>query len=89
MVQQKDWEKELRQDGFSHIYTWQDGPKAFYPDHTHPGRTAHVILEGEMTVTSEARTETYQAGERFDVPAHSVHSARMGPSGCRFLIGEE
>jgi mannose-6-phosphate isomerase-like protein (cupin superfamily) len=88
-VERKDWEKELRQHGFKHIYAWQDGPDAFYPDHTHAGRSAHVILEGEMTLTSEGRTKTYKPGDRFDVPANTVHSARMGPAGCRYLIGEE
>ncbi|PYV18779.1 MAG: hypothetical protein DMG21_03570 [Acidobacteria bacterium] len=89
MVQRQDWEKALRQDGFRQIYTWEDGPNASYPDHSHAGATAHVILEGEMTVTSEGRTETYKAGDRFDVPANALHSARMGPAGCRYLIGEE
>ena len=32
---------------------------------------------------------TYRAGERCDVPAQAVHSARMGPQGCRYLIGEK
>lgn len=84
----REWEKTLREGGFGHVYIWEDGPGAFYPDHTHPGTSAHVILEGEMTVTSEGRTQTCKAGNRFDVPANTVHSARMGPEGCRYLIGE-
>ena len=83
-----DLEKQLRSEGFTHTYVWEDGPSAFYPDHTHATATAHIILEGEMTVTSEGKTETYKAGDRFDVPAHTVHSARMGSQGCRYLIGE-
>jgi len=85
----KDWEKKLREEGFGRTYVWQDGPEAFYPDHTHPMTTAHVILEGEMTLTSEGETRTYKAGDRCDVPAGAVHSARMGPAGCRYLIGEQ
>ncbi|MGH9406936.1 MAG: cupin domain-containing protein [Terriglobia bacterium] len=83
-----DWEQKLRNEGFS-IYVWQDGPNAFYPDHTHPGATAHVVLEGEMTVATDGATRSYSPGDRFDVPAGAVHSARMGPSGCRYLIGEK
>lgn len=85
----KDWEKKLREEGFAHIFTWADGPLAFYPGHTHPGITAHVILEGEMTLTSEGQTRTYKVGERCDVPALAVHSARMGPNGCRYIVGEK
>lgn len=85
----KEWEKRLREEGFAHIFTWADGPHAFYPDHTHPGLTAHIILEGEMALTSEGQTRTCKVGERCDVPALAVHSARMGPAGCKYLVGEK
>jgi hypothetical protein len=42
-----------------------------------------------MTLTHAGSTQTYGAGERCDVPAGAVHSARMGPLGCRYLIGEK
>ena len=84
-----DLERQLRADGFTHTYVWEDGPGVSYPDHTHPTETAHIILEGEMTVTCVGRTQTYKPGERFDVPVHTVHSAKMGPEGCRYLIGEK
>jgi hypothetical protein len=51
--------------------------------------TLFWILDGEMTVTSEGTTETYKAGERFDVPAGTVHSAKIGSNGCRYIIGEK
>ena len=71
------------------MFTWRDGPGAFYSDHTHPVETAHVILEGKMTLTCGRSTSTYTAGERPpDVPAGAVHSARMGPQGCYYLVGE-
>lgn len=82
-------QNQLRAEGFTHTYVWQDGPGVHYPDHTHATATAHIILEGEMTVTSVGRTQTYKPGERFDVPGHTVHSAKMGPQGCRYLIGEK
>ena len=83
-------EQQLRGEGFRHVYVWQDGPNASYPDHTHAVDTAHIILDGEMTLTCGGVTRTYVAGERPpDVPANAVHSARMGPRGCRYLIGEK
>ena len=83
-------EQQLRQEGFLHVYEWQDGPNTFYADHTHAVDTAHIILDGEMTLTCGGSTATYVAGERPpDVPAGAVHSARMGPRGCRYLIGEK
>ena len=85
----KSLERQLHSEGFLHTYVWQDGPKAFYPDHAHATETAHLILDGEMTLTHGGSTQTYAAGQRCDVPAGAVHSARMGPSGCRYLIGEK
>jgi mannose-6-phosphate isomerase-like protein (cupin superfamily) len=84
----KALEKQLRSEGFVHTYVWQDGPHANYPDHTHPTETAHIILEGEMTLTTGGASQTFRAGDRCDVPAGAVRSARMGPLGCRYLIGE-
>ena len=83
-------EQQLRREGFRRVYVWEDRPHAFYPDHTHAVDTAHIILDGEMTLTCGGSTTTYRAGERPpDVPAGAVHSARMGPEGCRYLIGEK
>jgi mannose-6-phosphate isomerase-like protein (cupin superfamily) len=82
-------EEQLHSEGFHHTYVWQDGPNAHYSDHAHPGETAHIILDGEMNLTMDGHSHTYRPGERCDVPAGAVHSARMGPRGCRYLIGEK
>ena len=82
-------EKALREEGFLHTYVWQDGPYAFYSHHTHPVETAHIILDGEMTLTQGNETKTYHAGERCDVPAGAIHAAKMGLRGCKYLVGEK
>ena len=84
-----DLENQLYTEGFTHTYVWQDSQGAFYPEHTHPTETAHIILDGEMTLTMQGQTHTFRAGDRCDVPAGTVHSARMGLRGCRYLIGEK
>ena len=89
-MDQHAFEQQLRREGFRHVFTWRDGAGAFYGDHSHPVDTAHVILEGEMTLTCGGASRTYIAGERPpDVPAGAVHSARMGPQGCYYLVGEK
>jgi quercetin dioxygenase-like cupin family protein len=80
--------KQLESEGFAHTFVWQDGPNASYADHTHAGLTAHIILDGEMTLTMGGRSQTYGAGDRCDVPAGATHAAKMGPRGCRYLVGE-
>lgn len=79
---------QLQREGFSRTYVWEDGPNAEYEDHTHAVETAHVVLSGELTLTMNGKTNTYREGERCDVPANAVHSAKMGPGGCRYVIGE-
>ena len=86
---EKQLAKMLRHEGFAHVYVWQDGPNAAYPDHTHPAETAHIILDGEMTLVSRGVARTCKTGERCDVPANEVHSAKIGPRGCRYMIGEK
>jgi mannose-6-phosphate isomerase-like protein (cupin superfamily) len=87
-MDEKNLGEALEREGFRHTYVWQDGPNTFYAEHVHGSETAHVILNGEMIVTMNGRAKSYCAGERCDVPAGAVHSARMGPRGCRYLIGE-
>jgi mannose-6-phosphate isomerase-like protein (cupin superfamily) len=87
-MDEKEMAKQLEREGFGHTYVWQDGPNAFYPEHAHDSETAHIILSGEMTLTMNDQAETYRLGERCDIPAKAVHSAKMGPNGCRYLIGE-
>ena len=83
------YEQKLREEGFSGVFIHRDRPNARYPDHTHRGTTAHIVIEGLITVTSGGNTVTYGPGERFDVPAGAVHSAIIGPEGCLYVIGEK
>lgn len=78
----------LAREGFTGLFVWRDAPGATYPEHTHGGETAHVVLDGEITILAEGETRTYRAGDRFDVPAGQVHAARVGPGGCRYVVGE-
>jgi len=89
MLELAELESQLQKEGFQHTYTWEDGPEVFYPDHTHNKPTAHVILSGEMTLVMNGDSKTYYPGDRCDVPPGVVHSALMGPKGCRYLIGEK
>lgn len=87
-ISERELMAQLQREGFAHTYVWEDRPNAEYEDHTHAVETAHVVLSGELTLIMDGKTTTYRAGERCDVPANAVHSAKMGPRGCRYLIGE-
>jgi quercetin dioxygenase-like cupin family protein len=87
-MDEKQLASGLQREGFAHTYVWEDGPNAVYPEHTHNTETAHIILCGDRTLALDGASRTYRSGERCDVPAGTIHSARMGPKGCRYLIGE-
>jgi mannose-6-phosphate isomerase-like protein (cupin superfamily) len=87
-LREHEFEDQLQKEGFKHVYVWQDGPDTWYADHAHPTSTAHLIVEGEVTVTIKGMSRTYKVGERCDVPGGTVHSAKMGPKGCRYVVGE-
>jgi quercetin dioxygenase-like cupin family protein len=80
--------RRLRKEGFSQTYVWEDRPNASYPEHVHVSETAHVILQGELRLSMAGETKTFREGERCDVPAGAVHSAKTGSRGCRYIIGE-
>lgn len=84
-----DLEAELHKEGFTHTYVWEDKSETFHSDHTHRTETAHVILDGQMTMKMNGESKMYYAGDRVDVPANTVHSAFIGPHGCKYLIGEK
>ena len=42
-----------------------------------------------MTLTMSGQSTTHRVGERCYVPAGAVDAAKMGPAGCRYLIGEK
>lgn len=88
-MDERSSENKLREEGFSVVFRHRDRPNTRYPDHTHSVITAHIIIEGSITVTSGGETATYGPGERFDVPAGAVHSASVGPEGCLYIIGEK
>ena len=87
-MNERELTAELQREGFTHTYVWEDTPHARYPDHTHKMETTHVILSGELTLTMNGASKTYRTGDRCDVPANAIHSALIGPKGCRYLIGE-
>jgi mannose-6-phosphate isomerase-like protein (cupin superfamily) len=83
----EEWEKQLQSEGVTDIKLRDEKPDFFLADHTHDVTVAHVILSGEMTLTVEGKPSVLKEGDRMDIPAHAVHSAKMGESGCVFLTG--
>lgn len=80
--------KALAMEGFPHIYEWEDAAGTEYPAHAHEGRVAMYILSGGLTFWFGDEEVTLDEGARFDVPVGKEHTAKVGPQGCTFLVGE-
>ncbi len=78
----------LKGEGFAKVYVWKDAPFSTYATHTHQSASAHIIISGEITIEMDGSAKTYKRGDRIDVPAGKPHSARIGPKGCVYVIGE-
>jgi len=87
-MEEKDLANQLLQEGYVHLYVWEDGPDVEHPEHQHRAESAHIILRGEITLVMDGEARTYRKGDRCDLPAGIRHSAKTGPTGCRYLIGE-
>jgi len=59
-MDEKSIAAQLQQEGFRHTYVWEDGPNAFYPEHTHDDETSHIILSGENEFKHKWAVEVVQ-----------------------------
>lgn len=80
--------EKLRSEGYSEIYEWKDAPNQKYSSHKHDTDNVLYILEGDIVVTIGSKIKKYVAGERVDIKANEVHSAKAGSKGCTYLVGE-
>ncbi|MBI2551838.1 hypothetical protein HYW17_00865 [Candidatus Uhrbacteria bacterium] len=81
------WQKVFVKDGYEQNWVHTDQPGYCYAEHEHPIDTAYAVFIGSMVVEMNGRSQVFNEGERFDVPKHVFHSAKIGPKGCTFLIG--
>ncbi|QQG39630.1 MAG: cupin domain-containing protein [Candidatus Aenigmatarchaeota archaeon] len=86
----KGFEKELKDEGFVHVYEWTDKPHTKYPAHKHRGKVSFYILKGSITMNFEdGRAANLKKGDHMKVPMGVTHTAEVGPAGCTFIVGEE
>lgn len=81
------FEAELRQRGYGEIVDRRMDANAVNPEHEHEFDAQLLVLEGEMTIIRDGRTETYRAGDIFAMTAGCRHAERGGPAGVRYLAG--
>lgn len=79
---------QLSREGFPDVYVWDEEPDFVYGSHAHDYETALVLVRGTILLIVNGVERNYAVGERADIPAGVMHSAVVGPTGCRYVVGE-
>ena len=68
-------------------YAWSNGPGDRYSPHSHTYHKVLNVVRGSITWILPERGEeiTTGPGDRLDLPAGTVHAARVGPEGVTCL----
>jgi len=82
-----EFETELREQGYQEVADRRMGANTTNPEHSHEFDARLLVLEGEMTITSEGEERTYRAGDTFAMTAGCRHTEHCGPQGVRYLAG--
>jgi len=88
MVDKNLLKQQLEKDGFKHIYEWKDEAGTNYPPHKHKDKVTLYIVDGGLTFYFDKQAVEVKKGERFNVPPGKEHTAKVGPDGCFYVVGE-
>ena len=77
----------LAADGYE-SFLWIDPPDADYSPHAHDHDENLWVIEGEITFGAEGQELRLGPGDRLMLPKGTIHTARAGREGARYLIGE-
>ena len=55
---------------------------AVVQEHQHENEQVGFVVQGEMTFTIGGETRTLVAGDTYNIPSRTPHSATTGPDGC-------
>src|SRR5262245_60517038 len=78
---------QLAREGFE-AFEWTDPPGARYGAHSHDHDESIWLLSGAIVFGADGRELALGPGDRLMLPAGTVHTARAGPGGATYLIGE-
>jgi quercetin dioxygenase-like cupin family protein len=79
--------EHLARDGFDKVgvVEWEAGKAS--ESHVHDFDVSGMLLEGAMTVKTDAAAMACQPGDIFEVAANTQHTETVGTDGARVLIG--
>jgi quercetin dioxygenase-like cupin family protein len=85
----KDFEANLKADGYTEIETQSLQPRPGKGHHGHHFSIRGLVLAGAFTVTQDNQRVTYGPGDIFAVAQDHPHDEEVGPEGARVLVGRK
>ncbi|HEX6736238.1 MAG TPA: AraC family ligand binding domain-containing protein [Azonexus sp.] len=73
-------------EGFDEVLERQWPPLAVAGEHTHPFAVKAIVVQGEMWLAVDGRTQHLQAGDRFTLARDIPHSERYGSAGATYWV---
>ena len=77
----------MKKQGFDQAAKRIWDPRTTVEEHTHPFHAKALVVQGEMWLTVNGRTQHLFPGDTFEIPAHQPHSERYGPEGAIYWVG--
>jgi quercetin dioxygenase-like cupin family protein len=82
----KAFEAKLKQAGYE-SETKTVAPNFASKPHTHEFDVWLLVVNGQLTLTRGETSETYRAGQTFEMTAGCLHTEQYGPDGTTYLVG--
>lgn len=83
----REFETGLKDGGYFDIETKTAPANFTSKPHTHEFDVRALILSGELKLTREGRSDTYRAGQTFEMASGCLHTEEYGPHGTTYLVG--
>lgn len=83
----EQFEKQLRDGGFTEGVEGEYAPGCVNAEHTHPFEVRGLVLSGQMSVISESAAQRCGPGDVFVMKLGETHREEVGSDGVRYLYG--
>lgn len=88
-MHEKDFEQQLKADGFQEIERQQLDPRPGKGRHRHHFEIRGLVLSGTFVVRQTGEPVTYRSGDIFSVAEGELHDEWIEAGGAHVLVGRK
>jgi quercetin dioxygenase-like cupin family protein len=79
----------LSQAGYPDPIEVLQPPNGSLGEHSHPFAVKALVVEGSIQISIAGRTQSYGAGDIFELADQEAHAESYGPHGVRYLASRK